>query len=207
MKNIIEDAIAYDMKVNTHGERFVQNLQLAFKWTEDPAFAHWIAEAIGQEKNILVFGRCRSGKTKLVNELLGMIDPSKKFRYIYRSTGDSFHDYEMQTEFHDRIEYSINMEKMPFHILKRGIPSEDPRYWMKPEFFVIDDIHRSDLSNIVSRIKKDIQLPMIATFQSYNKDDLDYINMYLKSFFDLFIVVESYQNISHVLFKQGEEGS
>jgi energy-coupling factor transporter ATP-binding protein EcfA2 len=205
MKNIIEEAVAYAVKVNAHGDRFIQNLKLAFEWTGDPAFAHWIAEAIDQEKNILVIGRCGSGKTKLVSELLRMIDPSKKFRYIYRSIGDTFSDYEMPTEMHDRIEYSINMGKVPFHILKRDIPSEDPRYWMKPDFFVIDDIHRGDLSNIASRIKKDLQLPMIATFQSHNKDDLDYISIHLKRFFDIFIVVESYQNISHVLFNQGEE--
>lgn len=201
MNKIIEETIAH-AKVKDYGERYVQNLDIILKWTDDPVASQWIAEGIQQEMNILIFGRCGTGKTKLVNELLRMTDPRKKFRYVYRSSGDTFNDIEMHPEFHERIEYSINMEKVPFHNLKRGIPSEDRRFWIKPDFFVIDDVNPEDLSNIVSRIYEDIQLPMIATIEVNERDDIDYININLKRFFNIFIMLESFQNISNVLFNK-----
>lgn len=199
MNKMVKETAITIQKTSDYGERFTQNLQLAFTWTKNPMYAHSIAEAIKQEKSILILGGVGSGKTKLVSNLIRMSDPNRTFRYLYRSKLNTFNDYEMPSELQSRIEHSINLLREPSYNSKNITHSDNSDYWAKPNFYVIDDILLSDLPHIVNQIKNDIDVPMIATCQASNRENLEFINMNISRFFDMLIVVESYQNISHVL--------
>lgn len=196
MNKILKDTAMSIQKTSDYGERFTRNLQLAFNWTKNPMYAHSIVEAIKQEKSILILGGISSGKTKLVSNLIRMSDPNRTFRYLYRSKQNTLNDYEMPSELQNRIEQSINLLK---ESSLNSAHSEKSDHWSKPNFYVIDDILLCDLPNIINQIKNDTDLPMIATCQASDRESLEFINMNISRFFDMFIVVESYQNISHVL--------
>lgn len=180
--------------------RTAHNAQIALEWTGDPIKALWIAEAIESKKNILILGPVGSGKTKLINDLLLMSLPEENFRYIFRSPGEEFTEYDLHSEFHNRVEYSINMNFDKFHVLKKGISPKEQSYWMKPDFYVIDDLNRSDLISTTTRVKKSIELPMISTIQCSNEHDLQFIDMYLKHNFNVFIFLNRYKDVSHVMY-------
>jgi AAA+ ATPase superfamily predicted ATPase len=204
-KEIQNEALLHLLRAEKACERYNQNTEIAFQWTDDPAEARWIAEAVEEYRNILIMGPLASGKTKLLNELLRMSLPEDRFRYIYRSENGVFNDYELHREFHSRVEYAINLIYEPFHMVKRGIPTDQPAFWEKPKFYVIDDIDHNDLITITSRVKRDLRLPMIATIQFFGERDLHFIDTYLKQNFDVFIILNRYKEVSHVLFSDSNK--
>lgn len=181
---------------------FKQIMHQMKKWTTNGVFAECISEAVLQGKNILIIGTVGSGKAMLLNDLIQMNSQKKKFRYIYRSMDNEISSYALSSELQSCMEYSINLQKEPFHMIKRGLTSDNPLYWAKPDLFVVDDIPRQDLMTITHRLQEScIPAPVLATFMANKQDDLNFINVYVKKFFDLIIILQSYQDISHVLLK------
>ncbi|MDT8718195.1 hypothetical protein IAI10_16130 [Clostridium sp. 19966] len=181
-----------------YSEEYINNISELMSWGIDIGMAQSIIERVRDKKNILIVGAVASGKTKLLNLLLNITDKNERFRYLYNSSGDKYNDYAMHVEHQNRIEYHINMVNEEYHRIKKEISQNSQKFWEKPDFYVIDDVYQDDLIKIVKQLKESYSKGTISTCFLRNKGDLQFIDMYLKNYFDIIIVVESYKKIEGI---------
>lgn len=181
-----------------HGEDYISNINELINWGIDLEMAQSIIDEVRDKKNILIVGPVGCGKTKFLNLLLNTTNKKEKFRYLYNSINDKYSDSAINIEHQSRIEYHINLVNKDYHIIKKEIPQNTQKFWEKPNFYVIDDVYQDDLIKIINHLRDAIMKGTLSTCFLRNRGDLNYIDMFLKNYFDIIIYIKSYKNIEGI---------
>lgn len=179
-------------------KKYLDNIKELMSWGIDDVIVQSIIKGIKTKKNILIVGAVAKGKTKLLNLLLNITNKNEKFCYLYNSSGEKYNDYSMNVEHQSRIEYHINLINKDYHAIEEGILKSSQEFLEKSNFYVIDDIYQDDLVEIVKQLKKSFYKGTISTCFLRNIDDLEFIDVFLKSYFDIIILLEGYKKIKGV---------
>jgi len=181
-----------------YGEEYISNINELISWGIDIEMAQSIIDNVRDKKSILIVGPIACGKTKFLNLLLNITNKNEKFRYLYNSNTEKYNDSAMNIEHQNRIEYHINLVNKDYHIIKKEIPQNTQEFWEKPSFYVIDDVYQDDLIKIITNLKDAIMEGTLSTCFLRNRGDLNYIDIFLKSYFDIIIYIKSYKNIEGI---------
>ncbi|WP_155973556.1 hypothetical protein [Paenibacillus sp. Leaf72] len=165
-------------------------LEILYQWGANQEISEIIIDCIRNKRNILVAADMGRGKTLLLKELISMTAQEEKFAYVGRG---AITEYEIYPSDLVRLATTLDLSTKSFYYSSNPLKQA-----CKNHFFVIDDVQREHMINIVEYLKDLSMQGTIASCLHLKGHDENLILDLQVKYFDLIIHLEEYQLIKEI---------